>query len=121
MNIEFKTYKAKVIKPKKLTANQLTANIIKLLKLHNCHAERVNNIARKVKGRWVKSNMMRGTADIHAIIRGRAVMIEVKIGKDKQSIYQKIYQQSVEKSDGIYYIAKDFNEFIFWLKLKFKI
>lgn len=110
-----------ITKKKKNSANTLTKNIIETLNKLGCHAERVNNISRKIKGRYVKSNMMRGTADIHAIIKGRAVMIEVKIGKDTQSIYQKIYQKSVEKSEGIYYIAKDYKDFLFWLKIKFRL
>ena len=103
-----------------MTANLLTKKIIKFLEYHGCHAERVNNISRQVNGRWVKSNMMRGTADIHAIIKSKAVMIEVKIGKDSQSIYQKVYQKSVERAGGIYYIAKDFDSFYEWYNNNFK-
>lgn len=64
--------------------------------------------------------MTRGTADIHAIIKGKAVKIEVKIGKDRQSIFQKEYQKNVEKAGGIYYIAKDFDSFYEWYNLNFK-
>ena len=103
-----------------MTANELTSAIKQFLESNNCHVERVNNISRQVKGRWVKSAMMRGTADIHAIIKGRAVMIEVKIDKDKQSIYQKAYQLSVETAKGIYYIAKDFDSFYEWYNNNFK-
>lgn len=103
-----------------MTANQLTKEIIEHIVRMKGHAERVNNISRQVKGRWVKSAMMRGTADIHAIIKGRAVMIEIKIDKDKQSIYQKAYQLSVETAKGIYYIAKDFDSFYEWYNLNFK-
>lgn len=107
-------------KTKTNTANKLTEQIIKFLELNRCQAERVNNISRQVNGRWVKSRMTRGTSDIHAIVRGRAVKIEVKIGKDRQSEYQKIYQRQVEEAGGVYYIAKDFNEFRFWFNQKFR-
>jgi len=103
-----------------MTANEVTSAIKQFLESNNCHVERVNNISRQVKGRWVKSAMMRGTADIHAIIKGKPVMIEVKVGKDRQSIYQKIYQKSVENSKGIYYIAKDFDSFYEWYNNNFK-
>lgn len=103
-----------------MTANELTSEIIKFIVRNKGHAERVNNISRQIKGRWVKSNMMRGTADIHAIINKKCVKIEIKIGKDSQSIYQKAYQQSVEKAGGIYYIAKDFDSFYEWYNLNFK-
>lgn len=103
-----------------MITNKLTKEIIDYIILNKGHAERVNNISRQVKGRWVKSAMMRGTADIHAIIKGKPVMIEVKVGKDRQSIYQKIYQKSVENSKGIYYIAKDFDSFYEWYNNNFK-
>lgn len=103
-----------------MKANELTKQIINHIVKCKGHAERVNNISRQIKGRWVKSNMMRGTSDIHAIIKGRAIMIEIKIDKDKQSIYQKAYQLSVEKAGGIYYIAKDFDSFYEWYNNNFK-
>ncbi len=53
-----------------MTANKLTSDIIEFLQSRKCQAERVNNISRQVKGRWVKSNMTRGTSDIHAIVKG---------------------------------------------------
>ena len=103
-----------------MSANKLTKDIIDFLQSRKCQAERVNNISRQIKGRWVKSNMTRGTADIHAIIKGKAVKIEVKIGKDSQSIWQKAYQKEVEMAGGIYYIAKDFDSFYEWYNLNFK-
>ena len=103
-----------------MTANELTKDIIEFLQSRKCQAERVNNISRQVKGRWVKSNMTKGTADIHCTIKGRSVKIEVKIGKDRQSDAQKLYQQSIELAGGIYYIAKDFDSFYEWYNLNFK-
>jgi hypothetical protein len=104
-----------------MTANELTRNILHFLILEGCQAERINNIARRIGNRFVKSNMTRGTADIHAIIKGKAIKIEVKIGKDKQSKYQKVYQQEVEKAGGIYYIAKDFDSFYEWYNKMFAV
>jgi len=104
-----------------MTANKLTSDIIEFLQSRKCQAERVNNISRQVKGRWVKSNMTRGTSDIHAIVKGRAVKIEVKIGTDSQSIWQKAYQKEVEKAGGIYYIAKDFDSFYEWYNKMFAV
>jgi hypothetical protein len=40
------------------------------------------------------------------------VKIEVKIGKDRQSEAQKRYQENIEKAGGIYYIAKNFDDFV---------
>ena len=64
-----------------MDANTLTKQIIKFIQLNGGQAERVNNIARKIGNRFVKSNMTKGTADIHCTIKGRSVKIEVKIGK----------------------------------------
>ena len=103
-----------------MTANTLTKQIIKFVQLNGGQAERVNNIARKIGNRFVKSNMTKGTADIHCTIKGRSVKIEVKIGNDKQSDAQKLYQQSIESAGGIYYIAKDFDSFYVWYNKTFK-
>ena len=111
-----------------MKSNELTSNIIRYIKLEGGQAERVNNIARKINGRFVRSNMTKGTADIHATIPikikdkifGLSVKIEVKIAKDKQSIFQKEYQKEVEKAGGIYYIAKDYHSFYRWYNQNFK-
>jgi LysM repeat protein len=111
-----------------MTANELTKKIIEHIRKNGGQAERINNIARKVNGIYVKSNMERGTADISATIPikvndtlfGLSVKIEVKVGKDKQSIFQKAYQQTIEKSGGIYYIARDLKWFYEWYNLNFK-
>jgi hypothetical protein len=61
---------------------------------------------------WGKSTATKGSADISATIQGRSVKIEVKIGKDRQSEDQKVYQANIEKSGGQYWIAKNFDDFI---------
>jgi hypothetical protein len=69
---------------------------------------------------WIKSSMQRGTADISATIYGRSIKIEVKIQNDKQSEAQRIYQAQVEASDGVYYVARDFQSFYGWYYKTFK-
>ena len=113
------------------TANGLTRCIIDYINLTGGHAERINCTGRIIDNRttstdvlghqriigsttYVKTSGQRGTADISATIRGRSVKIEVKIGRDKQSEAQKQYQKSIEESGGVYYIAKDFNQFYYW-------
>jgi hypothetical protein len=63
---------------------------------------------------WVKSTSTRGSADISATINGRSVKIEVKVGADRQSQAQKVYQEQVEKAGGLYFIAKDFESVVEW-------
>jgi hypothetical protein len=60
-----------------------------------------------------------GTADISATIRGRSVKIEVKIGRDRQSDAQKRYQASIEAAGGIYYIARNIDDFMQWYNQTF--
>ena len=111
------------------TANGLTRCIIDYLQLSNHQAERINTMGRPIDNRkqvtdvlgrtktigsmtWGKSTATKGSADISATINGRSVKIEVKIGKDRQSMDQKIYQQNIEKSGGQYWIVKNFDDFM---------
>lgn len=123
------------VKPPKYddsTANGLTTCIIDFLNMMDgSHAERISNEGRTIDTRKtitnvvgqvrqigsikrIKSSMQLGTADISATILGRSVKIEVKIGKDRQSEAQKIYQKQIEDARGYYKIVKDFEEFYNW-------
>jgi hypothetical protein len=62
-------------------------------------------------GKWIRSSMQKGSADLSAIIFGRSVKIEIKM-KDKQSPDQKAYQQQVESAGGLYWICHSMDEFI---------
>ena len=111
------------------TANGLTRCIIDYLEFNGCQAERISTTGRMVDNtktftnvlgitkqigskKWIKGSGSKGSADISATINGKSVKIEVKIGKDRQSEHQIKYQQSIEKSGGIYLIAKSFEDFI---------
>lgn len=99
------------------TANGLTRCIIDFIRYNGGQAERISSEGKVVDNRKtlidyigrVKtiggiqrtySSTTNGTADISAIIWGRAVKIEVKIGKDKLSEAQKTYQEAVESAGG---------------------
>jgi hypothetical protein len=118
------------------TANGLTKCIIDFVRFNGGQAERINTTGIPIDTRrevtdimghrrtigsvqWRPSGTTAGSADISAIIRGRAVKIEVKIGKDTQSEAQRQYQASIEAAGGIYYIAKDFTSFIQWYQERF--
>ena len=111
------------------TANGLTRCIIDYLEFNGCQAERISTTGRMVDNtktftnvigitkqigskKWIKGSGTKGSADISATINGKSVKIEVKIGKDRQSEHQKKYQESIEKSGGIYLIATSFEDFI---------
>ncbi|MCK9613010.1 MAG: hypothetical protein M0R16_08950 [Bacteroidales bacterium] len=118
------------------TANGLTRCIIDFIRLSGGQAERINCTGRIIDSRktstdilgnqrtigqlhYIKTAGQRGTADISATIQGRSVKIEVKIKNDRQSVAQKEYQQSIEASGGLYFIAKDFEQFITWYYFTF--
>lgn len=115
------------------TANGLTRMIIRYLQLQGWQAERVSVQGRLVDNRkevtnvlghrkvigsayYLPTNMRKGSADISATILGQSVKIEVKIGKDKQSHEQIMYQQEVQRAGGTYLIARDFETFVTWYR-----
>lgn len=106
------------------TANGLTQCIIEYIKMRGGQAERISitgrphQIGNKIK--WTKSHMTKGAADISATINGQSVKIEVKIGTDRQSEKQRQYQAAIERAGGIYYIARNFNDFVKWYKQQWK-
>jgi hypothetical protein len=110
------------------TANGLTRCILDFLELCDYQVERINTMGRPIDNRkqvtdvlgrtktigsmtWGKSTATKGSADISATIEGLSVKIEVKIGKDRQSENQKIYQANIEKAKGKYWIVKNFADF----------
>lgn len=113
------------------TANGLTRCIIDWIRLHGGQAERINTTGVPVDRRrlvtdvlgntrnigsieWRRSGGTAGSADISATIHSKAVKIEVKIGRDRQSPAQRQYQAAIEAAGGLYYVAKDFTSFVEW-------
>ena len=113
------------------TANGLTNCIVSWLKLSGNFAERTGNTGRLIENRttfvdcvgiprvigsskWIKGSGTRGTSDVKALIAGKSVAIEIKIGADRQSEKQKEYQRQIEAAGGIYIIARTFDEFLQW-------
>lgn len=120
------------------TANGLSKCVIDWLRLNNWQSERISVTGRYIdnskivtdclghtrkigQGKYIPASMQRGTSDLSATILGRSIKIELKIGRDKQSKYQKEYQKQVEAAGGVYYIAKDFDSFLLWYKDFIKI
>lgn len=123
---------ARIIKiPSDSTANGLTKLVIKWIELHGGQAERINTMGRMVDGRKVVTDVLgrkgmigsmnyipttgtRGSADISCVINGRAIKIEVKVGKDRQSDAQKAYEQSITAAGGVYLIVRTMDQFVEW-------
>lgn len=98
--------------------NGLTKCIIDFIRLSGGYAERINTQGQynEKLGIWTKGNTRKGTADIHACLSGRHLSIEVKKGYDRQSEHQQKIQKEVQRARGIYFIVKDFEQFINELK-----
>jgi hypothetical protein len=106
------------MKLKTSTANGLTQSIIKWLELNGHYCSRIQSQGQynPTLGQWTKSTVKRGIGDLMTVINGKSVMIEIKIGKDRQSEWQRSTQKEVEASGGLYFIAKDFDSFLTFYK-----
>ena len=117
------------------TANGLTKAVVAFLNYSGHYAERINTMGvyraekkqqdqfGKVRtigsGKWTPGGSTKGSADISSTIQvkiaehkvGVSVKWEVKIGKDRQSDDQKIYEQRTVAAGGRYYIIRDFEDF----------
>lgn len=84
-------------------ANLLTRQILKYLNRYGCYAWRVNQV--KVPGRRFVGK--KGVSDICGVSRtGKAIFVEVKVGKDEQSDAQKLFQIEVQKRGAVYIVAR---------------
>lgn len=123
-------YALSVYSYKDTTANGLTRCVIDWINFHGFQAERISVTGRIIDNRQVVQDCMgfqkvigstrrifssgtRGSADISAVINGRAVKIEIKM-RDKQSEAQRAYQESIEKAGGVYIIVHSLDEFMDW-------
>ena len=97
--------------------NELTKCVIAYTKAKGYFIERISSTGRYFKGRWIKGSGTKGTADLSAVINGRAVKIEIKCRatRDRQSADQKKYQQQVEQAGAVYIIVRDFRDYFNWL------
>jgi hypothetical protein len=118
--------------PKVKTANGLTYAILKFLEWKGHYANRIStqgqaNIKKMPrfnifsgqmqyleKVEWTHGNTKIGTPDITAIVYGRAVWIEVKAGNDRMSVAQEKQRTNIQNAGGVYYIARDMQEFYTW-------
>lgn len=105
------------IKPE--TANGITVNIVRLLTMQGAFVTRINTtgIWDAAKNTFRTSQMRKGTPDIIACYKGRFIGIEVKAGKDKQSIEQVQVQQEIERAKGVYLLCRSTDDFVKWFEL----
>jgi hypothetical protein len=110
--------------PRVDTSNGLTSFICNYLTWKGHRATRINVSGRLVEGKekqpsgvsigvkkWIPSSTRKGTADISATIKGKSVMIEIKIGSDRPRPEQLEEQIRERKAGGIYEFIKTPEEF----------
>ena len=87
-----------------MSANKLTKQILQYLNTAGHYAVRINNIPGT---KYRKGNVTRGVADIMGCTKGgKALAVEIKFGKDRQSEFQKEFEEHYKKRGGIYIIAQ---------------
>jgi hypothetical protein len=98
------------------TANELTSAVVRFLQLKSHWATRINTMGKYLthERKWIPGTTQRGTADIHTVINGRHVSLELKIGRDKMSPDQVETKRQIEASGGVYMVIKTFQEFYDW-------
>jgi len=98
--------------PQVAKSNGLTQFIVKFLTWSGHRATRVNVSGRMVKGKYIPSSTRKGSSDISATVRGKSVMIEIKVGKDKPRPDQLREQELERKAGGIYEFCSTPEQFL---------
>jgi hypothetical protein len=95
-------------------ASGLTSCIVTYAKLTGNFASRLNNMGVYRNGKYTRPTSRRGLPDILITKDGKSLFIEVKVGKDRMSEYQKEVQAEQEQSGGLYIVASSFEQFKNW-------
>lgn len=107
------------------TTNGLTKAVIDFINFSGGDANRINTQGqlRKINGqmKWTNGSTRKGTADIHAIYKGRHISIEIKTGKDKQSDKQVMEAERIRRAGGLYFIAYNMESFLEWWQNQFNL
>ena len=103
------------------SANDLTRCIVDYLTLSGHFATRLQSTGtyRADVGKFIPSQQRAGMPDVFAVVEGRAVFIEVKIGKDRLSDDQKATIADLEKSGAGVFVAHNFDSFKDWFVRQF--
>lgn len=107
------------------TANGLTRCILDFIRFSGGFATRIQSQGQYRaggggrKGTYTYGTTRKGTADIHAVINGLHLSLEVKVGRDKMSDAQRQMQADIQKAGGLYYVARDFDSFMTWFNAQF--
>ncbi|GAB3953296.1 hypothetical protein GCM10028805_36710 [Spirosoma harenae] len=107
------------------TANGLTRCILDFIKFSGGFATRIQSQGQYRpgvggrKGTYTYGTTRKGTADVHAILNGLHLIIEVKVGKDRMSDAQRQTQADIQRAGGHYFVARSFQDFYDWFTANF--
>jgi hypothetical protein len=88
--------------PKVATANGLTTFVQNFVNWQGYRATRINTMGRQIGSKWIKGTTRRGTSDLSLTLKGKSVMVEIKIPPDKPSEHQLKEQAKERAAGGIY-------------------
>lgn len=117
-HIEAIEQKAKKKKRNTAPTNELTKQVMKVIRESGGYAVRINTTGfyKEDLGKWINGTTTKGTSDIHACIFGKHLSLEIKVGSDTQSDDQKNIENAVLASGGVYLIVRTLEEFRAWLQ-----
>ena len=97
-------------------ANSLTRAVVDYLTLSGHFATRLQSTGtyRADLNRYIPSQQRRGLPDVFAVVHGRAVHIELKVGKDRLSDDQKPAISDLQQAGASVFVARDFQTFYDW-------
>jgi hypothetical protein len=99
--------------PKVATANGLTLWVCNFVNWNGYRATRISSAGRFIKDvGYIPGNTRKGTADISCTIKGRALMIEIKVGKDRPSPEQLKEQAKERAAGGMYEFVTHPDDFL---------
>lgn len=98
------------------SANGLTHCVIDWFALNGHFSTRLQSTGqyRDDLKKFVPSQQRTGLPDVFAVVNGRAVFVEVKIGKDRLSVDQKQAISDLERAGASVYVCRNFQEFYDW-------
>ena len=104
-------------------ANGLTRAVVDYLNLSGHFATRLQSTGtyRADLGKYVPSQQRRGMPDVFAVVDSRAVLIEIKVGRDTLSSDQKQTLADLKRAGASCYVAQDFQGFYDWFAGEFLI
>ena len=118
------------VMPDTKKSNGLTRFIVNYINWSGYRATRISSAGRMVDSsekldygvrikvkKFIPSTTRKGSADISATVRGRSVMWEVKVGKDRPSEAQLKEQQREVDAGGLYFFVHNPDEFFYQFDL----